>query len=203
MNKSVLARVLFLGTLWWVSPAFALTEEGKVQDVAPEVMMQQAMRLGSPSDKHRLLEPMVGRWNVSVKGWTKPGDTPQISSGTAETSWILGGRFLKQEFKGSWAGVPFEGLGYTGYDNIRQEFIALWMDNFATGWMKTSGFYNQKFKTFTFTGEFSCPMTGEKAKWVRSELKIKNNDLHIYSSFFKQPDGQEFKAMEITYSRGK
>ena len=98
-----------------------------------------------------------------MKGWMKPGDKAQESTGTAEHMWVLGGRYLKQDFKGTWAGQPFEGTGYTGYDNVRQEYQTMWLDNMATGMMQVSGSFEPGTKTLKQSGHFACPMTNEKA----------------------------------------
>ena len=195
---------LAVGMILSAAPIHAVADEMKTPGTAPDpAMMQQMMKYMTPNDKHRVLDPLVGKWNCVVKGWMKPGDKAEESTGTAETTWVMGGRFIKQEFKGSWAGQPFEGTGYTGYDILREEYQSVWLDNMATGMMHAAGFYNPKTKTVTTTGQFSCPMTGEKDRWIRSDMKIKSNDFNIYTSYGKTPDGKEFKSMEITYTRVK
>ncbi len=203
MKRYEISLILLSGLLLNGRGLYAVADEPKNIGMAADPMAQMMMKYGSPNDRHKVLEPTVGKWTCVIKGWMKPGDKPEEATGTADISWILGGRFLKQEFKGSWAGQPFEGMGLTGYDILREEYQSIWVDNMATGMMQAAGFYNPKTRTITTTGQFSCPMTGEKARWVRSDLKIKSNDSHVYTSYFKVPDGREFKSMEITYTRSK
>lgn len=33
----------------------------------------EAMRLGSPSDAHKVFEPLVGKWDVVITMWMEPG----------------------------------------------------------------------------------------------------------------------------------
>lgn len=165
--------------------------------------MMEAMKMGAPGPDHKALDPLVGKWKCAVRGWMKPGDKAEESQGISENSWVLGGRFLKQDFKGDWAGQSFEGVGYTGYDNVRKEYTCLWLDNMSTGIMEATGVLDPKSKTINTSGHFSCPMTGEKNRWVRSEIKINDNDNNTYTSYFMGPDGKEFKSMEITYARMK
>ncbi|MFN0118204.1 MAG: DUF1579 domain-containing protein [Elusimicrobiota bacterium] len=165
--------------------------------------MMNAMKHGSPSENHKMLEPLIGNWTAEVKGWMEPNGKVEESKGLAKNWWVLGGRFVQEEFKGDWAGQPFEGMGLIGYDNIRGQYESIWLDNFMTGMMKFSGKYDATTKTFSSDGDFSCPMTGEKNKWARTETKIIDNDNHVYLSYSKGPDGKEFKNMEITYKRVK
>ena len=100
-------------------------------------------------------------------------------------------------------GQPFEGIAVTGYDNLREEYESIWIDNMGTGIMKSTGSYDAKKKTIHLSGNFSCPMTQEKNRWNRSEWKRNNKNKYTYTSYQKGPDGKEFKAMQITYRREK
>lgn len=165
--------------------------------------MMEAMKRVAPGEAHGVLQPLVGTWTCTVKGWMTPGDKPLDSKGTAESRWVFGGRFVQQDFEGDWAGQSFEGVGYTGYDNLRQEYVSVWMDNMSTGMMQVTGSFDSKSRVLQSKGHFSCPITGEKNRWVRSEAKIIDNDHNTYTSTFLNSDGKEFKSMEITYTRKK
>lgn len=166
-------------------------------------MMERAAKWGAPGDQHKRLEPFAGSWNYTAKMWMKPGDKPMDMKGTAQNDWILGGRFLKMTARGEMNGQPFEGLGYTGFDNVRGEYQSTWMDNMMTGIMKVTGNYDSATKTIKQSGTFGCPMTGEKDLWTRSEWKAVSNDKNLYSAYSKDENGKEFKSMEITYTRAK
>jgi hypothetical protein len=168
-----------------------------------QAMMAKAKEFGTPGAEHEILKPLEGNWTAASRFWMKPGDKEQKSSGTSSMSWTMGGRFLKQEFKGDWMGQAFEGLGYLGYDKMKKEYVSVWMDNMATGMFQGTGQYDAATKTLTESGNFSCPATGEKDMWFRTEWKIVNNDKNIYSMYMKDPAGKEFKSMEIVYKRAK
>jgi len=168
-----------------------------------KTMMMQMQKYGTPGTNHQVLQQAVGKWTHTVRSWMKPGDKPMESQGTSENTMVLGGRFLQQQAHGSMNGQPFEGLGYTGYDNVRGEYQSMWMDSMGTGMMIGTGSYDPASKTIQESGHFSCPMTGEKAMWYRSEWKIIDNDNQVFSMYGKGPDGKEFKGMEIVYKRVK
>ena len=201
--KRLFMFVMLLGLLG--VPAYAedaaQAPAADAKAAADKEMQEKMMKMMAPGEAHKALEPLVGKWNYTAKFWMMPEAKADESTGTSESSMIYGGRFLKQEVKGMWNGQPFEGMGYTGYDNIRGEYISIWIDGMATGIMKASGQYDAASKTFNLSGSNSCPLTGEKDRQGRSETKIADNDHNTYSSYAAGPDGKEFKMMEIEYTR--
>jgi hypothetical protein len=126
---------------------------------------------------------------------------PDAMIGTSENTMVYGGRFLKQAITADWHGQPFEGMSLTGYDNVREEYVSIWMDNMMTGIMSGSGKYDALTKTLTTESTYSCPMTGEKERWSRSETVFTGMDQYSYFSFSRDAAGKEFKSMEIVYTR--
>ncbi len=98
-------------------------------------------------------------------------------------------------------GEQFEGLGFTGFDNIKGEYVSTWLDSMATGIMTVSGHYDAAKKTLSQSGANSCPLTGEKARPGRSEWTVTDSDHTVYTSYMNGPDGKEFKGMAINYTR--
>jgi hypothetical protein len=181
----------------------AADEKTKAPGMSMEQAMQEAAKRGAPGAQHKALEPFVGRFTTSSRMWMKPGEPPQESKGSAEHTWVLGGRFLKMDVRGDFGGQSFEGLGYLGYDNIRGEYTAVWLDSMNTGIMRASGQLDPGTKTYTERGTFSCPLTGEKERSFRGEWKVIDDDTLSYTMYDPAPDGKEVKGMEITYKRVK
>ena len=195
MSSLIVMMILGLGILTIVSPA---AEE---QAPATDPAMEQWARLSSPGEQHKVLEPLVGKWNYSMRWWKAPDAPPEESTGTSENAWIMGGRFVEQKVMGQAMGQPFEGTGTIGYDNVRGEYTTIWFSNMNTGIMNVSGQYDPATKTLTDKGTFSCPITGEKNMPYHSEWKIVDNDHNTYVSYSVGPDRKEFKSMEISYTR--
>ncbi len=124
------------------------------------------------------------------------------SAGTATQQWILGGRYLEQRFKGDFAGMPFEGIGYTGYDNVKKQYWGTWIDSMSTGVMTSAGSGPSDGKTWEFTATMSDPTTG-KDSVGKEKLTIVDADHHTMEMWSPGPDGKMFKTMEISYSRKK
>jgi hypothetical protein len=201
-NNKAMAKILTAGLCLWAAAAGA-ADNAAGGDAAQKEMMELMVKAGTPAEGHARLKTMEGRWNAAVKSWMKPGGKPEQSKGSATFTWIFGGRFLRQDFIGDWGGMKFEGLGYVGYDNTRQEYTNVWMDSMSTGMAAASGQYDASSKSIRDQGTASCPMTGEKNMWYRSEWKLGRGDSHTYAMYTKDEKGKEFKSMEIVYTRAK
>ncbi len=204
MRKVVRSAVL-VSCVFALGAGLARGEETKTApatDAAKQAAMEAWKKAGSPSEGHKALEPFVGTWNYTMKWWMTPDAQPESMTGTTTNSLIFGGRFLKQEVRGEAKDQPsFEGLGFTGYDNIRKEYQSSWFDNMATGMMTGIGQFDPSTKTITEQGDFSCPMTGEAHRWYRAVWKSVDANHNSYESYSRTPEGREFKSMEILYTR--
>ncbi len=173
-------------------------------DPAKQAAMEAMQRLGSPSEEHKALEPFVGSWTYTAQWWMSPDAPPEAMTGSATNTLIFGGRFLKQEIRGEAEGQPsFEGIGFIGYDNLRKEYQSVWFDNMATGMMMGTGRFDAATQTLTDAGKFSCPLTMETHRQFRSAWTVVDPTHNTYESYMRTPEGREFKAMEIYYSRAE
>ncbi len=177
----------------------SVRQNASVQD--HDAMMEKWKEYATPNENHKVLGTLVGDWNNTVKSWMSPDGKPEISKGTSEIDWIMGGRFIEQAVEGTFMGQPFEGMGIMGYDNEKKQYQSVWIDNMGTGIMTGSGNYDPKTKTLTDQGTFSCPAEGQKS--YRGVTKIIDKDNFTYEMYMAGPDGKEFRAMEIVYTRKK
>ena len=165
-------------------------------------MMEAMMKAGVPGDAHKKLDGMVGSWDTKITMWMMPGADPMTSTGTSTNAWVMGGRYLEQRFKGDFAGMPFEGVGYTGYDNVKKQYWGTWMDNMSTSMMTSTGSASADGKTWEFSATMTDPMTGKDSP-VKEKVTIADADHHTMEMWAPGPDGAMFKTMEIAYSRRK
>jgi hypothetical protein len=195
---------LFLSLALAVSSFAQSTEKKETAAAAPapdeKAMMEAWMKAMTPGDPHKKLESFVGSWDVKVKSWMAPGAPPMESAGKAENTWALGGRYVEQRFDGSFMGQPFAGIGYTGYDNIRKQYVSTWIDSMSTAVMMSTG--SMSGNTFNFNATVDDPMTG-KAQSMTEKVTVTDADHHTMEMWGPGPDGKSFKMMEIAYSRKK
>ena len=170
-------------------------------DMKPDPMMEAMMKAATPGEPHQHLGAFAGSWDTTVTMWPAPGAPPMSSSGTSENRMIMGGRYLEQRFSGSFMGMPFEGLGYTGYDNVKKQYWGTWFDNTTTGMMVSTGTGGDA-KSFTFSGSMADPMTGKDSP-VEEKITITDADHHTMEMWGPGPDGKMYKMMTIAYARKK
>jgi hypothetical protein len=181
--------------------AFAQEPKKKEMSAEEKAAMEAMMKAGTPGEQHKQLASFVGTWDATVKSYMQPGAPPQVSHGTATNKAILGGRYVQTEFSGDFMGMPYNGMGYWGYDNVKKQYVATWMDNMSTAVMMTTGKMDGP-NQYTFTGSATDPMTGKDMpfteKWTATD-----NDHNTFEMWGPAPDGKMFKMMEISYTRKK
>jgi hypothetical protein len=163
-------------------------------------MMKKAEEASAPGAAHKKLEPFVGEWNAEVKMWMTPDAPPTVSKGTAKSAWILNGRFVQEDFSGEMMGKPFKGMSLTGYDNVRQKYRSVWVDDMSTTIVTSEGDADAAGKIFTFGGNYACAMTGEKNKESTMVYRILSRDKHVFE-MYDLAEGKKTKMMEISYTR--
>jgi hypothetical protein len=191
--------------------ASAQTQPQKKPGGAPPAMTaeQQAMmdamqKAATPGANHKVLQSLVGDWTFAMKMWEDPAGPAHESSGTTSTRSLMDGRYVQSEHKGNFMGMPFHGMGVTGYDNVSKQFQSSWLDNMSTGQMLMNGSYDAPKKTLTFRGDMDDMMKpGTKTK-IRETVRIVNTDTHVMEWYETRAGAtKEAKTMEITYKRTK
>jgi hypothetical protein len=191
-----------------VTALIAIALPAAAQDGPPppppdmEAMMQKMMEAGSPSRNHKILDPYVGYWNTESSFWMDgPDKPPMMNRGSASFIWILGGRFLRMEYKGTFMGTEMAGFGYYGYDNMQKKYTMLWMDNTSTAFFPASGALDEKSMTLTLTGPMDDPATGEMGKTIRYVIGIPQKDRFVFEMYDMSIPGPNKKTGEIVYTR--
>ncbi len=165
-------------------------------------MMKAWMAAAMPGEAHKKLEPMVGSFTVATKMWMDPTKPPEESTGTTESKWVLGGRFVEQHVDGTAMGQPFNGIGMTGYDNYKKKYVGSWADSMGTMIMTSTGTADASGKKFTFWSTMDDVVLKKPTK-VKGVLTVVDGDHHTYEMWAPAPDGKMFKSLEIQYTRKK
>ena len=163
-------------------------------------MMEAWLKVSTPGAEHKLLDQFAGTWTAKST-WFMPGAPPDVNAGEMKCTWVLGGRWLRQEWTGTMMGQPHVGIGYWGYDVQGKAFAGLWMDSMGTAWMTTSGSHDAAAHTWTMTGTFKDPI-GNTWK-QRQVIGVKNADENWIELHHTGPDGKEALAGKIEYTRKK
>jgi hypothetical protein len=177
-------------------------DESSSQKMDPkmEEMMKKAEAAGTPGAAHKTLDALVGNWVAEVKSWMAPDAPPTVTKATAKSSWIMNGRFVQEEFNGEFMGKPFHGMSLMGYDNAKQRYDSMWIDDMHTSMFTSDGEAKDGGKVITFEGTYDCPMTGQKDMVMKQVIRIISPDKHVFE-MYDPSKGDDAKTMEITYTR--
>lgn len=161
--------------------------------------MEKWMELAEPGKQHANLQKLAGTWQQEQKAWFYPGAEPTVSSSVAQFKPVLGGRFMiehtegKMEFMGE--EYDFEGIGIFGYDNYKQKYTFIWMDNMGTMMMSGEGTADASGKVVTYFSEMPDPMTGGTKEYKSVATEVGKNKSR-FEMFEKTPEGWH-KHLEI------
>ena len=191
----VVAGSLIAGTVLADDPSAMPKPDAQMQE-----MMKKAEAAGTPGKEHRALDALVGEWDAEVKTWMAPDAPPMVTRGSSKATWIMDGRFVQEEFNGQFMGKPFRGMSLTGYDNLKQKYTTLWIDDMSTAMYTSEGDATQGGAVFTFVGTMDCPMTGQKDMPMKQVLRIVSAEKHVFE-MHDPSKGKDSKTMEITYTR--
>ena len=97
-------------------------------------------------------------------------------------------------------GMPFTGVGYTGYDNIKKQYVGTWMDSMSTSVMVSTGGPGTEANTYEFTSSMDDPMSG-KTMQVKEKMTVVDANHQSWEMWTPTPDGNMFKMMQIDYTR--
>ena len=202
IRVAVLAAASFTPICWADDkPAAPAVESGPapvMPDMTPDQMemMQAWQEYMTPGPEHAELAEMVGTWNASITDYTM-GE--QKYSGEATFEMILGGRYLKQTMQSEMMGMPWTGVGTTGFDNAAGEYISVWMDSMGTGISVMRGTLIDP-QTVEMKGEMIDPVSKGPIQMRILQKDIDANTV-TFEMFMTPPNTPEMKALEIVYTR--
>jgi hypothetical protein len=159
-----------------------------------------AMRATQPGEHHKQLEVLAGDWDVVVTFII--GGQEHQGKVACQSTWVLGGRFLKQEYNTVAGGIPLSVLQYVGYDNQKKKFFEIKMDSMDTGVLHTEGSISDDGKTITNVGERTDPMTGKAGK-LRTVTTIIDPDHYTLEWFQIGADGKDQRVVTLSHTRKK
>jgi hypothetical protein len=189
-------------------PTRAQEKEQMPAQPTPEEMQQMMKRwqdASTPGENHKKLAQFLGTWNTSTKYMmSESGGPPQSPTpGTAEIKWLVEGRWLRHESKGTLMGMPYAGYGTMGYDNFKQHYVQSWVDNYTTTLLTGEGAWDQTGKTLILYGFLDEPMTGENDKTVKYVYRMTGPDRFTFELHDMMIGETNTKVMEMEYTRVK
>jgi len=169
------------------------------QEMSPE-QQQAMMKAMTPGEHHKHLARFVGKFEYTSKMWMAPGAPAMESKGSSHAAMIMDGRYLQDFYMGDAMGMPFEGMGLTGFDNLSGEYTFAWIDNMSTSIIGGGGACSDKGKVITLEGTLLAPGAPEPVpfKQVVTYIDEKHHKMEWY---MPSEAGEMFKTMELSYTR--
>jgi Protein of unknown function (DUF1579) len=179
MNRILLTTIALAALVFLVAPGRG--QDGRTDD-------KDFAKLGAPGPEHRLLQKLVGTWELSMQGSTKKG--------SAQFKSMWDGRFVSEE-----ATLPFEGFtmewrGIYGYDKHKKKYTAVWVDNMDTNTESAEGGFDADGKILTLKGQHEAASSGQLETYIWRITVIDDANLKI-AMLELDKAGKETGAMEI------
>lgn len=170
-------------------------------EMSPEMaaMFEAYSKAGELRPEHEPLKFFAGQWTVAVSMWFGPGE-PSTSEARASSSMTLGGRYAHMHYEGEFMGEPFHGLGYTGYDNLKQQYVNLWADSASTTFVVIHGDYDSENRTYSFEGTMPNPLDPASPTPMREVIRVVSDDQYTLE-WFETHEGEEVRTMLLTFNR--
>lgn len=183
------------------------------QEKQPDMqeMMKKWAATVKPGPHHKELEKFAGTWNLTSKMWMNgPNGPPVESKATSECKMILGGRYVQEEINGElkmpdmtsgqMKAVPWNAVGLYGYDNYRNMYTGVLVDNQSTMMLTMSGTRQPGSDTITYYGQMDEPMLNMVARTVKYVVKIESDTKHTFT-IYDLAAGDNYKVVEVTYEK--
>jgi len=181
----------------------AVTAFAAPQKMSPEqqAMMDRMDKAAKPGAQHALLTRMAGDWNRTVNLQMDPSKPAQQSQSMSTITVLLDGRFIQETITGQWGGMPYNGVGLYGFDNVSGQYVATLIDNTGTGFMNCVGAPDASGKVIRWDATMNDPASGKPSK-SRMVTTVIDDDHYTLEMFAVMTGSdKEAKIMWIDYTR--
>jgi hypothetical protein len=175
----------------------AVAEDGADEHEA--MMMEWMEKYATPGKEHDYFKFFVGQWEFENTSYMM--GEPTMTPGMAAFELIMGGRYLSASHSGESGGMPFEGMGLSGFDRTTGECFNYWLDNHGTGVMESRGKIDEDGKGDLTVGANNSSPWGPTT-W-RMVTDITGDDTFTFTMYMASMGEPENKVMEIKYKRVK
>jgi hypothetical protein len=192
--------VALSGLIAWAAVQAQQSEDPKKAAANMAAMMEKAKRFTQPGDRHKALERFLGKWTMETR-FFMAGKPTEPEKGTAEFSWLMAGRWMKSEWKGSMMRTPMEGFMILGYDNFKQSYVSTMISSLDTAMTHAEGDMDPSGNALLSYGTLDEYLTGEHDKMVKYVWRFPSKDKMVLEVHDLPIGEQNTKVLEISYAR--
>jgi hypothetical protein len=100
--------------------------------------MAKAKKWTEPGRQHHQMAYFIGHWDVETQ-MIMPGMKRPPTKGTAEYKWLIPGRWISVDLKGTMLGAPMQSFGIHGFDNFKKKWVTTWVSSMDTAMNRSEG----------------------------------------------------------------
>ncbi len=170
----------------------------------PQVDIQaelaKAKKYTAPGENHKKLERFLGQWDTETRLMLPTGPSAP-EKGTATYAWLMEGRWIRGESKGTMMGMPISTFSIIGYDNFKMSFVTATVNSFDTTLTTSEGDMDPSDKALVSYGTLDEYLTGENDKMVKYVWRFPGPDemmLEVYDLPIGENNNQ---VIEIRFKR--
>jgi len=158
----------------------------------------------SPSvldDAHARLARIAGVWSGTAKTWLEPGAAPMEAGWEGRAASILGGRFLRFEYRSSIGQEPLAGELMIAFESGEKLWRISWVDSFHTGTaILVSVGESTRAAEIDVRGDYFAAEGHPRWGW-RTRIDDSRADSLSIRMFNITPEGEEMPGVEVTLER--
>jgi hypothetical protein len=153
-----------------------------------------------PTEQHRWLQQLVGRWSFSCEATMSDGAEPFRMEGS-ESVRPVGGLWVVAEGSADMGGQPMRSVMTLGYQPEKQVFVGTWFDTVQTHLWVYSGSLDAEKTTLTLDTEGPSFDDPSKTSRYRDTIELKDEDRKLLTSSVQGADGKWMTFMRAEYRR--
>ncbi len=172
-------------------------------EVSRREVRKRMKEMARPGIEHERLSPLVGRFKFRAYFRLLLDDTPESAHGIAETSWMIGERFIEQRIRGRRATRSFDGLLILGFDRYAERYVGFWLAESDSGMASISGVLDEDGRTIRLEVESNDARFEERLR-RKGALVIESEDR--FTLRFEEQDlttGEWVEMASIEFERDR
>ena len=164
--------------------------------------MARWMATCKPSAAHARLAELLGTYDATTRLHMAPGQPPMELPGTCEVTWLVEGKWLLSQMKGTgFDGKPMTTTSILGYDNFKERYVLCAVDSLQTCMSTASGHFDQSGDHLILWGTIDEPMTPEQDKMVKYVFRDFGQDERTFEVHDMMIGETDTRVLEIAFAR--
>ncbi len=158
-------------------------------------------KLRAPGEQHKWLAQDVGDWTLTGKMWLGPDQTIPLKGKSAVK--MVFDRYAQEDYTLGEGPMQYKGLGFVGYDNLNEQFQALYTGTSGTGMHVLTGQLNADKTVLTLTGQRPQKVLGGVVHKEKVVITRKSSDETLVQMYEASGEEEMHQTIELTYKRKK